>query len=105
MGMQLSEKKCRVEGCKHTYQAKGYCELHYKKWRHGELPKPRYKTCVAEGCRKKRTASGLCEEHQKAKDQQGAAAVPPPSPEAPPAAPPPATPPPATPAPETPPAA
>lgn len=102
---QVSEKKCRIEGCKRPYRAKGYCEAHYKKWRWGELPKPRYKTCVMEGCRKKRTPSGLCEEHQKAKSQEGATAAAQPAEGAPPTeapAPPPAV---APSAPENPPAA
>ncbi len=61
------EEKCRIEGCKRPYRAKGYCQIHYKKWRHGELPHPRYKICTAEGCRKRRSQWGLCEEHYKAK--------------------------------------
>jgi hypothetical protein len=59
--------KCRIEGCKRVYQAKGYCFFHYDKWRDGELPKARYKTCSKEGCLKKVAAHGLCAEHQKNK--------------------------------------
>lgn len=66
--MTTQESKCLIEGCKKPYRAKGYCNIHYKKWRSGELPKPRYKTCLQEGCRKKRyESSSLCEEHLKAK--------------------------------------
>jgi len=32
-----------VEGCKRPYRAKGYCNVHYKQWRLGKLPKPRHK--------------------------------------------------------------
>lgn len=60
-------KKCRLEGCKRPYRAKGYCNVHYKKWRHGEFPHKRYKTCNAEGCRKPMLKWGLCGEHYKAK--------------------------------------
>ena len=56
-------EKCRVEGCKRPYRAKGYCVTHYRKWRQGELPHRRYKSCHAEGCRKPIALSGLCEEH------------------------------------------
>jgi hypothetical protein len=75
--------KCKVEGCKRAYQAKGYCFFHYDKWKDGELPKSRYKTCSKEGCHKKVSAHGLCAEHQANKGGEAAAA---------PAAPTPATP-------------
>ncbi|MBI2339998.1 MAG: hypothetical protein HYU99_06515 [Deltaproteobacteria bacterium] len=97
--MTQSAKKCGVENCKRSYRAKGYCNVHYKKWRGGELPKSRYKTCAQEGCKKKRHLRGLCEEHYKAafgKKEEGAAPVA--APVAAPAAP-------ATPAPESPPPA
>ncbi len=57
-------KKCRQEGCKRPYRAKGYCNVHYRLWRQGELPKHRYKICTKEGCRKPRAKQGsLCAEH------------------------------------------
>jgi hypothetical protein len=59
-----AQKKCKVENCKRPYRAKEYCNVHYKAWRDGELPKGRYKICTKEGCRKPRTAQGsLCAEH------------------------------------------
>lgn len=58
------DKKCKMEGCKRPYRAKDYCVVHYRLWRHGELPKGRYKICTKEGCRKPRAAKGsLCAEH------------------------------------------
>jgi len=42
---------------------KGYCRRHYEAWKHGGLPKARYKTCRVEGCRKPLAARGRCEEH------------------------------------------
>ena len=63
----MEAKKCKQEGCKRPYRAKGYCNVHYKKWRHGELPHRRYKLCNAEGCRKPMAEGGLCAEHRKAK--------------------------------------
>jgi hypothetical protein len=71
-----SEKKCSIEGCKRSYQAKGYCFFHYDKWKGGELPKGRYKTCSKEGCLKKVVAHGLCAEHQQKKAGETAAAAP-----------------------------
>ena len=68
-------EKCKVEGCKREYRAKGYCNIHYKKWRHGELPHSRYKTCNSEGCRKRVTAHGLCGEHAKVKASAAAVAT------------------------------
>lgn len=60
-------KKCKKEGCKRPYRAKGYCTVHYKKWRQGDLPKGRYKICTHEGCKKPRAGvrGSLCEEHAK----------------------------------------
>ena len=67
--------KCKIEGCKRAYQAKGYCFFHYDKWKNGELPKGRYKTCSKEGCHKKVVAHGLCAEHQPKKKTEGAPAA------------------------------
>ncbi len=57
--------KCTIEKCKRPYRAKGYCNVHYKMWRHGDLPYTRYKICTKEACRKKRFVASLCEEHAK----------------------------------------
>ncbi len=54
---------CKIEGCRGAVQGKGYCARHYRQWRRGKLPKPRYKTCHAEGCRKPLLRRGLCAEH------------------------------------------
>ncbi len=55
---------CTVEKCKRPYRAKGYCRIHYKKWRRGELSKTgRYKTCGREDCRKPMAQGGLCADH------------------------------------------
>lgn len=60
-----ADKRCKVENCKRPYRAKRYCNVHYRLWRHGELPKFRYKICTKEGCRKPRSGQGsLCEEHK-----------------------------------------
>lgn len=60
-------KNCSVEGCKRPYRAKGYCNIHFRKWRRGELAnKPRYATCHEEGCHKQLFRLGRCENHYKA---------------------------------------
>ena len=59
-----TEQKCKIEGCKRPYRAKGYCTVHFNKWRRGELAKKaRYKTCTQEGCRKASFRNGICETH------------------------------------------
>ncbi len=54
---------CSIPQCKKPYRAKGYCDVHYKKWRRGELPHSRYKTCYKEGCRQKVFKRAFCESH------------------------------------------
>jgi hypothetical protein len=80
-------KKCKIKDCKRPYRAKGYCNVHYKKWRQGDLGKTRYKTCGNEGCRKPLHRFGMCAEHYEAwmKSKKTAVAVTP-APEAAPAA-------------------
>lgn len=57
-------KACKAPNCKRPYRAKGYCQIHFKKWRRGEMPKkPRYKTCKEENCKKPMVRWGLCEPH------------------------------------------
>ena len=64
-GQGKSQEKCKVGSCKRTYRAKGYCKAHYKKWRHGEYGKKRYKTCSEHDCRKPMATGrfGYCEDH------------------------------------------
>ncbi|MFH1653761.1 MAG: hypothetical protein ABIE74_06865 [Pseudomonadota bacterium] len=62
--MTETAKTCKIEGCKRAYRAKGYCNVHFRKWRRGEIEaKPRYKTCSEEKCCKKIHRFGLCEQH------------------------------------------
>jgi len=88
--MAESDKKCKIKDCKRPYRAKGYCNVHYKKWRQGEYGKLRYKTCGNEGCHKPLHRAGMCAEHYEAwaKSRKTAVAVeagPAPAAEAPPA--------------------
>jgi hypothetical protein len=69
------EGQCRVEGCKRPFRAKGYCVTHYKEWRRGKLPKPRYRRCKKEGCNKPMVRRGFCEEHAGARAAAAAPAA------------------------------
>ena len=64
---------CKAKDCKHEVVGKGYCRKHYRLWRAGEMPHPRYKTCTFEKCRKKRVKGSLCEEHYATSTGKGAA--------------------------------
>jgi len=48
---------CKAASCDKDVRAKGYCDRHYREWRKGKLPKPRYKSCNHEGCRTSRRRS------------------------------------------------
>jgi hypothetical protein len=54
---------CKAKDCAREAIAKGYCRKHYRLWKRGEMPKPRYKICTAENCRKPRFRGSLCEQH------------------------------------------
>jgi hypothetical protein len=58
-----SKGTCKASGCEKEVHARGYCPRHYRAWRKGKLPKPRYKSCNAEGCHKPRARRGLCPDH------------------------------------------
>ena len=59
---------CKHKDCSREAVGKGYCRMHFRLWKAGEMPKPRYKTCTFEKCHKIRAGtSSLCEEHFKAK--------------------------------------
>jgi len=59
------QKKCSVKDCKRSHRAKGYCDVHFKKWRAGEIEghKTRYKICKEENCKKEMFKGGMCEQH------------------------------------------
>lgn len=64
--MAEAAKRCKIENCKRTYRAKGYCRIHYRKWRRGEYGNARHKNCSQEGCHKAMGKRGLCKEHYEA---------------------------------------
>jgi hypothetical protein len=69
------EATCKASDCNRQVVAKGYCRKHYRLWKRGEMPKPRYKICTEEKCRKPRAHGSLCEEHFNAKRRAPAAAA------------------------------
>ncbi len=66
--------KCSHAKCKRAIRAKGYCRIHYKKWRRGELPKGRYTRCHKEGCKKPMGIKGLCDAPRSVGEAAAAAA-------------------------------
>jgi hypothetical protein len=54
---------CKAAGCEQDVRGKGYCERHYRAWKRGKMPKPRFTRCNAEGCTKPATIRHLCETH------------------------------------------
>ena len=66
---------CKAKDCSREAFGKGYCRMHFRLWKAGEMPKPRYKTCTFEKCHKIRFGtSSLCDEHFKAKHGKAAGA-------------------------------
>jgi hypothetical protein len=70
----MAEKgNCKAKDCAREAYAKHYCRKHYRLWKRGEMPKPRYKTCTFEKCHKRRFRGSLCEQHYQAARGKGAA--------------------------------
>jgi hypothetical protein len=74
-------QNCKAKECSHEVVARGYCRKHYRLWKAGEMPKPRYKTCTEEKCRKPRFAGSLCEAHYRAAHHKGGEPAAPATPE------------------------
>jgi hypothetical protein len=62
---RMNGRACKIKSCKREYRAKGYCAMHYKKWRKGAFGRARYKTCGDVTCFKPMAMNrhGYCEEH------------------------------------------
>lgn len=63
-------KKCKINGCEGKHLAKGYCRLHYQRWKaHGDPLKIIKKAknpslCIEAGCENKRHPNdSLCKKH------------------------------------------
>lgn len=62
------KKTCQVEGCSKPVNARGWCSMHYERWRlHGDVAwQPRVdppRLCSVGGCAKKHEAQGYCPAH------------------------------------------
>lgn len=76
-GFMADKENCKAKDCSREVVGKGYCRMHFRLWKAGEMPKPRYKTCTFEKCHKIRFGtSSLCDEHFKAKHGKAAATAP-----------------------------
>lgn len=78
-------KQCRIEKCKRTYRAKGYCGTHYTLWRQGTYGRARYKHCKQVDCKHAMALNrhGYCENHYQALYVRGEQQAPSPQAEAP----------------------
>lgn len=57
-------RKCDVEGCDRRHVARGFCGLHYKRWKAtGSTDSPFIDTCSQPGCERQHRAEGLCGLH------------------------------------------
>lgn len=66
-------KTCEVDGCNRPHRSKGYCEMHYQRWRKygdpgqvDEIQPSDYNPrnyCYVEGCTERCVGSGLCNKH------------------------------------------
>jgi hypothetical protein len=71
---------CKAKDCTREAFARLYCRKHYRLWKLGEMPKPRYKSCTFEKCHKRRFRGSLCDEHwNAAHGKKAAEAAPPPT--------------------------
>jgi len=59
---------CSVEGCERKTKARGWCDMHWKRWwRHGTLENPRpfrgFEGCLVQECRHDHYSNGYCQLH------------------------------------------
>lgn len=61
----MGDGTCSVEGCEKRVKNRGWCSMHYERWRkHGDpLTTLNRECCTIEGCSGKHLALGLCQMH------------------------------------------
>lgn len=64
----MAERTCAIDGCDGQMYVRGWCSMHYQRWRkHGDplmtLVEPHEPTCSIEACDKPYSARGLCGTH------------------------------------------
>lgn len=59
------EPTCREPGCDRRHYARGWCEMHYRRWRRrGQTDdRPITRTCLVDGCEQPHDARGYCHGH------------------------------------------
>lgn len=71
-----SKKQCSIEGCCKPAKGRGWCAMHWGRWRtHGDpcyvKPKTAAPECTLPDCHEKRHAHGLCSGHLYRKQRYG----------------------------------
>lgn len=67
----VSRRQCAVAGCERAYYCRGYCEVHYRRWKRNgstellERPPHTPKPCSVDGCGRPVLARGKCSNHYK----------------------------------------
>lgn len=64
----MTKKQCSIDGCETTAKSKGWCPLHYGRWKRNGDPLVRSRpkaerTCSLDSCDRKHAALGLCSMH------------------------------------------
>lgn len=64
-GTDMAERNCSIDGCERRVVGRGWCKLHWTRWRkHGD---PNYvrpeRACSTDGCESPHYARGLCDRH------------------------------------------
>ena len=68
-GYLMRETKCSVDGCEKKGAGRGWCQMHYRRWRrHGDVhavhvKQPGDRRCEIPDCERKHLGNGLCEMH------------------------------------------
>jgi len=62
---------CSVENCKRPHQAKGFCELHYRRFKKHGTPFKEEKKCSVEGCTSPHFSKGFCKSHYRCNRRYG----------------------------------
>ena len=78
----MADGTCSVPGCPNPRRTRGYCPMHYWRWKtHGDpgeagkRRKPSPPVCAFEGCERKPKALNLCDLHYKRQWKHGDPAV------------------------------